>query len=150
MFYNINFLLPNTYDSFFYKIINNTDLCSEFFYFEGTEIITENLKELDLDNKVYSYGEIKDVLSQKQYIVFLKCSIFSKRNNPSDRYPSSLDEFLKSQINTMVFIADVQFVNVITKDKLIYKQVLSNASNHNFSDLTVHINSIGDNFFDFK
>lgn len=150
MFYNINFILPNTYDSFFYKIVNNTNLCSEFFYFEETEIVTENLKELDLDNKVYSYGEIKDVFMQKQYIVFLKCSIFSKRNNPNDRYPSSLDEFLKSKINTMVFITDVQFVNVITKDKQIYEQLLNNVSNYNFSDLTVYKNSIGNNFFDFK
>ena len=150
MFYNINFILPNTYDSFFYKIVNNTNLCSEFFYFEETEIVTENLKELDLDNKVYSYGEIKDVFMQKQYIVFLKCSIFSERNNPNDRYPSSLDEFLKSKINTMVFITDVQFVNVITKDKQIYEQLLNNVSNYNFSDLTVYKNSIGNDFFDFK
>lgn len=150
MFYNINFILPNAYDNFFYKIVNNTNLCSEYFYFEETEIVTENLKELDLDNKVYSYGEIKDVLSQKQYIVFLKCSIFSKRNNPNDHYPSSLDEFLKSKINTMVFITDTRFVNIITKDKQIYQQLLNNAGNYNFSDLTVYKNSIGNNFFDFK
>ncbi len=150
MFYNINFLLPNTYDSFFYKIINNTNLCSEFFYFEGCEIITENLNSVDLDNRVYSYGEIKDILSQRQYIIFLKCSIFPERNNRYDRYPSSLDEFLKSKINTMVFITDTRFVNIITKDKQIYEQLLNNASNYNFSDLTVYKNSIGNNFFDFK
>lgn len=150
MFYNISFLLPNTYDCFFYKIINNTNLCNELLYFEDIDVISDKLNSIDIDNKVYLFNNIKDILLAKQYIIFLKCCFFAQNSTFTDSPILSLNDFIKSNCNTIIFITDTQFVNIITKDEQIYKQLIINIDNYNFSNLTISKNSIKNNIFDFK
>lgn len=150
MFYHISFIIPNEYGNYLYEILKNTSLTSHFIIFNYIDVIFNDLKtNIDIQNGCfYNYLDTIDILKPEYYIVFLKATFFKERDcNSFD--VSNLNEFLLSQCNSMLFITDSKYVNIITKDSNLVSQIKNNVMLNKFEDFETSEDKLLYNIFNF-
>ncbi len=128
----ISFEMPNKYDVFLLKILKNVDFKDGIWKVVYDEVLNERATNF-FNKEIYLNAEFKELIKTTHYPIFLTLQLYNK----SDRFSEikSYDDYFNSDCKLLLIVVDNTFINVYSKDKVILKQIKSNAKENNFSNI---------------
>lgn len=150
MFKNISFNIPNSYGTFIFEIIKNCDLVNYFFVFENYDYIEQNIEQNNnfVFNKIYSINDINT--NANQYVMFLKLLLYPEKNIAYKSYViNNIDDFLKSQCSSIIFVTDSTIVNILSKNNDIVEQIELYAKKCSYKNIEISNDFLKHNIFDY-
>ncbi len=129
----IKFNIPNEYNNFLGKILENINIEKGLWRVLNEEVFNENGINL-FSKETYSDSEFKNLINnQIYYPVFLTLQLYEKMENISDI--KNYNNYLESDCKLILYIIDNEFVEVYSKNKAYLEIIRSNAKKNNFNKI---------------
>ena len=126
----IKFRIPNKYNTFLGKILENTFFDNEYWNIIGSEVYKEDGNNLFGKEINYS-NEVKNIItSENYYVIFVTMQLYDDKNEITDI--KGYNDYLNSNCKLLMTIVDNEFVNIFSKQEELLEKIKSNVQKYNF------------------
>lgn len=131
----LKFIIPNKYDIFLKKILNNIGDSETIWRIEDEEIfLLKNgsiLESINLsDNDTYLNDDFKNIINETHYVIFAEIKLYDKKEIIGKSKPVDNKDYI-----LRLSIIDNIFVKVYSEDKEILNIIKTNAIENGFTDI---------------
>ncbi|MDM5155188.1 DUF2691 family protein [Bacillus sp. DX1.1] len=131
----ISFMIPNEYGMYLSQILQPVDLKDFLISIETVEIYDGKQEHLfPKENYVIEGTKVHKIINEQQYyIVFTDFKIYPKHGGITEI--ETYEEFLHSDCELILLIAECEYVTLYCKDKNMLNQLYENAIKQHFTDV---------------
>lgn len=126
----IKFKIPNSYNTFLGKILENTFFDNEYWNIIGSEVYKEDGSNL-FEKEINYSNELKNIItSENYYVIFVTMQLYDDNNEITDI--KGYNDYLNSNCKLLMTIVDNEFVNIFSKQEELLEKIKANVQKYNF------------------
>ena len=126
----IKFRIPNKYNTFLGKLLENTFFDNEYWNIIGSEVYKEDGNNL-FEKEINYSNEVKNIItSENYYVIFVTMQLYDDKNEITDI--KGYNDYLNSNCKLLMTIVDNEFVNIFSKQEELLEKIKSNVQKYNF------------------
>jgi hypothetical protein len=134
----VRFVNLNKYDKFIYEILKPVNFCNykwQLGFHEIYKILDNNFSSESLFSEETINGEdfFEIIKNNTYYMIFLELSAYRISSEIADI--STYDEFVKSECELIMLVADSSYTDVYCKDEDLIEKIYMNAKNNQYENI---------------